>query len=93
MRILFGVKVRDVNFSFKLVRKEVLDKINLTATSVFIDGQLLAEAVRYGYKISEIPIDYTPRVFGASNFDSFRAAWVTLVEMLEYWGKRVLKKV
>jgi glycosyltransferase involved in cell wall biosynthesis len=85
MRLLFGVHVRDVNFSFKLVRGEVLDAICLSAKTVFIDGQLLAEAVRHGYKIAEIPIEYTPRKFGRSNFDSLKTAWATLTEMVGYW--------
>lgn len=84
MRILFGVRVRDVNFSFKLVRRRVLDAIKLSAATVFIDGQLLAEAVRHGFQITEMPIEYTPRRVGTSSFDSVRAAWVTLVEMLRY---------
>ena len=84
MRALFGVRVRDVNFSFKLVRRRVLDTIELSASTVFIDGQLLAEAVRRGFQITEMPIEYTPRRVGTSSFDSLRAAWVTLVEMLRY---------
>ncbi len=84
MRLLFGVRVRDVNFSFKLVRRRVLDAIRLSASTVFIDGQLLAEAVRGGFRIAEMPIEYTPRRVGASSFDSLHAAWVTLVEMLRY---------
>lgn len=84
MRLLFGVRVRDVNFSFKLVRREVLDRVRLTAGTVFIDGQLLAEAQRLGFRIAELPIEYTPRKVGASSFDSLGAAWDTLVEMLRY---------
>jgi glycosyltransferase involved in cell wall biosynthesis len=84
MRILFNVHVRDVNFSFKIMHKRVLDHICLSASSVFIDGQLLAEAVRYGFSIAEIPIRYTPRRFGRSNFDSLKAATSTLKELLAY---------
>lgn len=88
MRLLFGVHVRDVNFSFKLVNRSVLQRIHLTAGTVFIDGQLLAEAVRYGFRIAELPIEYTPRRFGRSNFDSLRTAWLTLKELLGYWVER-----
>ena len=84
MRVLFGVRVRDVNFSFKLVRRRVLDRITLSASTVFIDGQLLAEATRGGFRIAELPIEYTPRSVGKSSFDSLHSAWVTLVEMLQY---------
>jgi len=84
VRTLFGVRVRDVNFSFKFVHRRVLDAIHLTAGSVFIDGQLLAEAARLGFQIGEVPIDYHPRVIGSSSFNSLRAAWVTLVEILKH---------
>lgn len=84
MRQLFGVRVRDVNFSFKLVKRQVLESISLTAATVFIDGQLLAEAVEHGYSIAELPINYQPRRYGVSSFNSLRAAWDTLVEMLRY---------
>jgi len=85
MVMLFGVRVRDINFSFKLVRQQVLQQIHLTANTGFIDGQLLAEAVQHGFKIVEIPIVYTPRRFGRSSFDSFHVAWGHLVEMSSYW--------
>lgn len=88
MRVLFGVRVRDVNFSFKLMKKEVLDRIHLTAETVFVDGQLLAEAQRCGFRIAEIPIEYRPRELGHSSFDSLRVAWQTLMEMLSYWVRK-----
>jgi len=84
MRVLFGVRVRDVNFSFKLVRRSVLQRIHLTAGTVFIDGQLLAEAVRHDFRIAELPVPYQPRLHGRSSFDSPRVAWETLREMLGY---------
>ena len=84
MRVLFGVRVRDVNFSFKLVSRRVLDSIKLSAETVFIDGQLLAEARRIGARIVELPIDYQPRRVGTSSFNSLRAAADTLFEMLRY---------
>jgi glycosyltransferase involved in cell wall biosynthesis len=84
MRALFGVRVRDVNFSFKLVRQRVLQRIHLTAGTVFIDGQLLAEARRHGFTIAEMPVPYQPRRHGRSSFDSPRVAWDTLREMLAY---------
>lgn len=85
MRRMFNIRVSDVNCSFKLVRKQVLDRINLTAGTAFIDGQLLVEASRSGYSIVEMPVKYTPRHFGRSNFDSLQAAWSTWVEMTQYW--------
>jgi len=93
IRVLLGVKVRDANFSFKCVRKEVIKKCNLSAMSVFIDGELLAEAVRNNFTIKEIPIVYKPRKHGISNFDNMKVAMATGKELIYYWiNKRLLKK-
>ncbi len=84
-RLLFGIPVRDVNFSFKLLKRELLECVRLSAGSVFIDGELLAEAVRCGYRVVEIPVEYFPRNSGKSSFDGLDAALYTLREMLAYW--------
>lgn len=88
IRHLFGVKVRDVNFSFKIIRQAVLRDAELTAKSVFIDGELLAEAVRCGYKVIDTPIHYTPRTQGASSFDKLSAATDTLKEIIAYFVRQ-----
>ena len=85
IRLLFGVRVRDVNFSFKMVHRRALNCITLDASTVFIDGQILAEAHRYGFTIAELPVVYIPRKFGRSNFDSLRTAWETFCELVGYW--------
>jgi glycosyltransferase involved in cell wall biosynthesis len=73
VRFLFGVPVRDVNFSFKL-----------DSGSTFIDGELLAEACRAGCTIKEIGVEYRPRQCGKSSFDSWHAALHALGEMMAY---------
>lgn len=88
VRVLFGIHVRDVNFSFKFIRRDALRHIHLGAESVFIDGELLAEAVRLGLKIYQIPVEYQARKHGASHFNSIRAATHTLEEIWAYWQRR-----
>lgn len=85
VRWLFGLRVRDVNFSFKLVRRSVLERLSLCAGSTFIDGQILVEAVCHGSRMVEIPLEYYPRQFGRSSFDNHGAALHALREMLSYW--------
>ncbi len=88
VRLLFGVRVQDINFSFKIIRRELLQKLRLGAGSVFIDGELLAEAMRYHPRIYQMPVQYLPRKHGASHFDSVRAATYTLEEIWAYWLRR-----
>jgi glycosyltransferase involved in cell wall biosynthesis len=88
VRVLFGVHVQDINFSFKIVRRELLQKLRLGAGSVFIDGEFLAEAMRFHPRIYQMPVQYLPRKHGASHFDSIRAATYTLEEIWAYWQRR-----
>ncbi len=88
VRILFGVRVRDVNFSFKWLRVDLLSRMELDSNTVFIDGQLLAEAHRCGGRIVEVPVEYQPRELGQSKFDQPIHAWRTGVDLLRWWWKQ-----
>ncbi len=66
VRALFGIRVRDVNFSFKLLRKEAIDKIDLKSNGWFIDVEILAELKRKKLRVIEIPIKYLIRSKGQS---------------------------
>jgi len=66
IKLLFGLKVRDVNFACKLIKKEVIQNIHLLSTGSFIDAELLIKAKRKGFKILQFGTDYFPRIRGKS---------------------------
>jgi glycosyltransferase involved in cell wall biosynthesis len=84
IRRFFCLHVRDVNFAFKLVRRELLDDILLTSEGSFIDAELLLEMKRIGAQIAEIGMDYYPRVAGVSTLASNHVVFVMLGEMFRY---------
>ena len=84
IRRVFGLRVRDVNFAFKLFRRELLDRIVLASEGSFIDAELLIEMQRAGAKLAEIGMDYYPRVAGVSTLASNRVVLKILLEMLKY---------
>ncbi len=85
IRYGFGLRVVDVNFSFKLFRRELLDKIILTSEGSFIDAEFLLEAKRAGARIAEIGMDYYPRVAGESTLASGSVVTKILSEMWVYY--------
>ena len=69
LRTVFGLKVRDANFAFKLFRREIVSR-PLHSEGSFIDAELLLEAMRRGYKIEERGFLYHVRTAGVSTLGS-----------------------
>lgn len=92
IRILFGLKVRDVNFACKLIKREVLENIELRSRGSFIDAELLIKARRRGYTILQFGTDYFPRLRGKSTLAGFGVIFKIFIEMfrcrLNMWLRR-----
>ena len=88
VRAVVGVRVRDVNFAGKLIRRDVIDHVQLHSEGSFIDVELLAKADRLGYRTIQFGVDYFPRSRGVSTLSSravianiLREMWVLLPEI------------
>src|SRR5213592_239163 len=86
--VLFGWPHRDINFSFKLMKREVLRAIELKSEGSLIDAELIVKAKNHGFVIQQIGLDYFPRVRGTSHLSSprvilkiFRELWNLYPEM------------
>ena len=69
---LFGWPHRDINFSFKLIRRHVLEALELRSEGSLIDAELIVKAKNLGFTIQQIGIDYFVRTRGSSTLSSFR---------------------
>ena len=70
IRVLFRISIRDVNFSFKLMRREVLSALELRSEGSLIDAEIVVKARNRGFVIQQIGLDYFPRVHGESSLSS-----------------------
>jgi glycosyltransferase involved in cell wall biosynthesis len=85
IRSLFALRLRDINFSFKLFRRSLLDRIHLRSEGSFIDAEFLLRARKAGAPIIQIGVDYFPRSRGVSTLASPAVILGILREMLALW--------
>jgi len=61
---LFNMKVRDVDCAFKLYKRQIFDNIKMSSTGALIDTEIIAKAIRKGYKITQKGVHHYPRTAG-----------------------------
>ena len=85
IRALFGLKIRDVNFAFKLFRRSLLDRFVLKSGGSFIDAELVVRTLKAGGQIIQIGVDYFPRTRGESKLASGKVIARILSELTSLW--------
>jgi len=70
--LMFGLKIRDIDCAFKLYKREIFDKIELSSTGALIDAEILARAARKGYRITQKGVHHYPRTAGEQSGASLR---------------------
>jgi glycosyltransferase involved in cell wall biosynthesis len=83
LNVLFGVKVSDAHCGMRAIRRDALPTLDLHSTGMEFASEMVFKAYRRGLTISEIPIDYYPRI-GESKLNRFGDAWRHVRFMLLY---------
>jgi len=91
IKFLYHIKYKDVNYSYKIVRNDVLKKMTLISDGWFIDAEILIELKKGNYKVKEIPIPYTIRKTGDSKINNYSK--VVLGILKETFGYRRRKSL
>ena len=64
VRLLLGLKVRDIDCAFKLFRASMFEHIKIDAVGAMVNTEILVQAVRMGFKIQEVPVTHFARQEG-----------------------------
>lgn len=81
VQALFGTRIRDINFSFKLMSRAVLDVVKPKSESSFIDAEIVIRTKNAGFEILQIGVDYFPRTRGISTLSSPSVIRAMVVEL------------
>jgi glycosyltransferase involved in cell wall biosynthesis len=83
--ILFGLKLRDVDCDFRLMRRTIFERINLEKTSGIICVEMMKKIQDAGFRIAEVPVHHYHRAFGRSQFFNVRRLFRTGRDLLRLW--------
>lgn len=87
VRILFNLKLKDIDCDFRLFRRHVFDKIKLESNSGIICVEMMKKIQKAGFKIKEAPVHHYPRVSGTSQFFNVKRIFRVFVGLAKQWFK------
>ena len=81
VRVLFGLRVRDIDCAFKVFRREVIEAIPIASIGAFVNTEILVRAACAGYRVQQVPVSHRPRRHGRQSGARPRVILRALVEL------------
>jgi hypothetical protein len=88
IRCIVGLRVRDLDCAFKLFPRWVVEMLDLTADGACISAQIMAQCVRGGVSVCEVPVNHFPRSTGKATGANLRVIAKAFRELSEVWRYR-----
>ena len=89
-RVLFRIRIRDIDCDFRLIRRSLLDSIHLTSTSGTICVELVRKLELSGCGVVEVGVHHYARLYGRSQFFRIRSLITTLSQLVRLWVNLVV---
>lgn len=84
-RLLFGLPIRDVDCDFRLMRRAVVQSIDLRSTSGVVCTEMVYKMHQIGARFVETPVHHYPRMYGESQFFNWRSVAKTARDFFALW--------
>lgn len=92
VKVLFGLRVRDVDCDFRMMRRTVFDRIRLEKNSGVICLEMMKKIQDAGLRIAEVPVHHYHRAYGKSQFFNFRRIIRTGIDVMKLWYALVIRR-
>ncbi len=81
VRVLFDLRVRDIDCAFKIFHRNVLEAIPVASIGAFINTEILVRARKAGFRIHQVPVTHRRRRFGRQTGANPRVIARAVVEL------------
>jgi glycosyltransferase involved in cell wall biosynthesis len=92
VKTLFGLRVRDVDCDFRLLRRAIFDTVRLEHNSGVICLEMMKKIQDAGFHIAEVPVHHYHRAFGKSQFFNFPRLFRTVLGVAGLWVQLVIRR-
>jgi glycosyltransferase involved in cell wall biosynthesis len=92
VKLLFGLRVRDVDCDFRLLRRSIFEKVLLEKDSGVICLEMMKKIQDAGFRIAEVPVHHYHRAHGRSQFFNVTRLFKTAVDVTKLWFALVIRR-
>ena len=85
VRVLFRLRVRDTDCDFRLIRRDLLDRVTLASTSGVICVEMMRKFQEAGATFAEVGVSHSPRPYGRSQFFRVPAIARSARQLVQLW--------
>ncbi|PYI65449.1 MAG: hypothetical protein DMF07_05050 [Verrucomicrobia bacterium] len=87
LRFLFKTNYRDISTGFRMIRRSLLKRLQLSSESPFIGAEIAIKTMLKGYRVGEVGIQTFPRQFGTGSSTSYKNIIATITDMIATYRK------
>jgi hypothetical protein len=88
IRLVLGVRVRDLDCAFKLFPRAVVEQLQMTAAGACINAEIMAQCARGRLSILEVPVGHYPRYGGRATGANLKVIAKAFYELPRLWKYR-----
>jgi glycosyltransferase involved in cell wall biosynthesis len=92
VKTCFGLRIKDVDCDFRLIKRSVFERVELKRDSGLICVELVTKIEKNGFEVAQVPVHHYHRLHGRSQFFNFRRVFRVLWEMTGLWWELIVQK-
>jgi len=90
VKVAFGLKLRDVDCDFRLMRRRIFDTVSLESNSGVICAEMMTKIQRAGFRVVEVPVHHYQRAHGKSQFFNYPRIARVVRQLSMLWWREVV---
>lgn len=92
VKLAFGIKIKDVDCDFRLIRRSCCERVKLHSTSGTICVEMIKTFQDAGFRFAEHPVHHYHRAYGKSQFFNFKRLLKTFKDLSRLWWRLVIMR-